>query len=327
MSGINQQKLAKMAGVSVSTVSKAFSGGRDISEDTRRRIFSLARQYGCFDKYSRAAYEKRTVAVIAPEFLDNVYTQGISIIEQLCRDSGYVMLIAFFNYSQNILNDLISYFAEYVKVDGIIVLGGKSAAFPDTNVPIVRYGETHGVNKNIDSFSSDTSGAVELAVDYLAEQGHRDIAFIGELLTNAKLEWFKKAMRLSGTAANESFIRISRARFEKAGFEEMEKLIANDKRPTAIVCAYDRIAFGAIDAIIQHGFKVPEDFSVIGMNDVKSSVYSGIGLTTIREIPDDIFIMMFELLCKRMDGSTVPRRSITMQAELIKRKSVAQCRT
>lgn len=326
MGGINQQKLAKIAGVSVSTVSKAFSGSHEISENTRRRIFSLAGQYGCFDKYSRTSYEKRTVAVIAPEFLDNVFTEGISIIEQLCRDNGYVMLISFFNYSESVLTDLISYFAQYAKVDGIVILGGGRIEFPDTNVPIVRYGETHDLRQNVDVFFSETSGAVELAIDYLAENGHRDIAFIGELLTTAKLQWFKDAMQRRGLHINESFIRISRARFEKAGFEETEKLIATDKRPTALMCAYDRIAFGAIDALIQHGFKVPEDFSVIGMNDVKSSDYSGIGLTTIREIPDDIFVMMFELLCKRMDGSAIPRSNVIMRAELIKRRSVTERR-
>ncbi len=89
------------------------------------------------------------------------------------------------------------------------------------------------------------------------------------------------------------------------------------------MCAYDTIAFGAIDAIKQHGLRVPEDFSIIGMNDVKTAVYSGIGLTTVREVPDEVFSMMTDLLCKRMDGSNVPRQAVTLHGELIKRQSVA----
>ena len=324
MSKVNQKKLALLAGVSVSTVSKAFSGSHEISEETRDSIFALAKRYGCFDKYCRVRYQKRTVAVIAPEFSSNVYTSGIGILERQLRDRGCVMLAAFYNFSDSVLEQLISYFAEYVKVDGIIVLSGEAKNIPETGVPIIHYKERQNFNPRVDTFSSECKSAVGLAIEYLKETGHRDIAFIGELLTNTKLEYFLDAMREQGLKADDSFIRTSHSRCEEAGFSEMEKLLSLNRRPTAIMCAYDTIAFGAIDAIKQHGLRVPEDFSIIGMNDVKTAVYSGIGLTTVREVPDEVFSMMTDLLCKRMDGSNVPRQAVTLHGELIKRQSVAK---
>ena len=215
-------------------------------------------------------------------------------------------------------------FAEYVKVDGIIVLSGEAKNIPETGVPIIHYKERQTFNPRVDTFSSECKSAVGLAVEYLKESGHRDIAFIGELLTNIKLEYFLDAMREQGLKADDSFIRTSHSRCEEAGFSEMEKLLSLNRRPTAIMCAYDTIAFGAIDAIKQHGLRVPEDFSIIGMNDVRTAVYSGIGLTTVREVPDEVFSMMTDLLCKRMDGSNVPRQAVTVHGELIKRQSVAK---
>lgn len=321
MKRITQQKLAEMAGVSVSTVSKAFSGSTEISKQTRENIFSLAKQYGCFDRFSNVCYEKKVIAVIAPEFVSNVYTRGINIIDKLIRDRGYVMLLSFYNFSGTGLTELIRYFSNYVKVDGIIVLSGNSP-FPHTTIPIVSFGDSGKPIPFVDTFSSECKSTVIEAIKHLKDNGHKNIAFIGELLTSTKLDYFKYAMKENGLSANSDLIKVSHLRFEQAGFSEAEKILSLPVRPTAIMCAYDAIAFGAIDAIKRRGFKIPEDFSIIGMNDVKQSEYSGIELTSIREMPDETFSMMFELLCKRIEGSTIPHQSIALRGELIKRGSV-----
>lgn len=107
-----------------------------------------------------------------------------------------------------------------------------------------------------------------------------------------------------------------------AGYSEMPKLIAMHSRPTAIFTAYDAIAFGAIDAILEHGIKVPDIFSIIGMNNLNTFQYKSIELTSICEYNDAVFDTAFDILCKRMNHSSIPRQSVTFYAELIKRKSV-----
>lgn len=324
MKVINQRRLAELAGVSVSTVSKAFSNSHEISEATRRHIFALAKKHGCFDKYCSEQYGTKTVAIISPEFSNNVYTNGIEYLEQRLRDRGYIALLAFYNYSDGNIEKLVNYFTEYAHVDGIILMGGEFASQVRAgSVPIVCYGGSPGHNPYIDIFRSEYRFAVSEAVGYLHALGHRDIAFVGELLTDAKLDYFKEAMKNNNLKINDSFIRISHARCEEAGFTETEKLIGMTCRPTAVICAYDTIAFGVINAIKANGLDVPSDFSVIGMNNVKQSTYSGIELTTIQEIPDELYDMMFELLCKRMNGSNVPRQTVTLYGEFVRRNSAA----
>ena len=80
---MNLSMIANLAGVSVSTASKAFAGSREISEETRERIFQIARENGCFDKYIKNKYEKKVIAVIYPELRGGFYTDVLSILDEL----------------------------------------------------------------------------------------------------------------------------------------------------------------------------------------------------------------------------------------------------
>ena len=78
---MNIQKLAKLAGVSAGTVSKAFSGSLEISDKTRQHVFEIAKQYGCFEHYNKNKYSKKVVAVICPEVKSEYYCSIVSFIE------------------------------------------------------------------------------------------------------------------------------------------------------------------------------------------------------------------------------------------------------
>ena len=322
---INQQKLAQIAGVSASTISKAFSGSPEISEATRERIFSLAKEYGCFNKYHTDSYKKRIIAVISTEQKTNVYSRGLEYLEKKITDAGYLMVLSFANFAYENQLNMLEYFSEYAKVDGIILLNSSFDLQNEYSTPIVQI-LRHSSRSICDTVVSTFDVAITSAIQHFYEMGHREIGYIGELLSSNTLNIFRSSMKKFGLKVNEDFIRISYYRHEMAGYTEMNKLISMSKRPTAIFAAYDAIAFGAIDSILEHKMSVPENFSIIGMNNLRNFNYKNVKLTTINEFSNAVFDVAFELLCKRMNHSVTPYQTVTFSAELIKRDSVKNLR-
>lgn len=312
-------KLAALAGVSVSTVSKAFSGSSEISEEKRRHIFETAQKYGCYDKYCKNSYTKKVIAVICPEFKGRYYTEQLAIFEREISRHGAVMIVGSADFDRKKEQDLITFFSEYSKVDGIIVYN-----MPDNlqkySLPIVSIGST---NNPVHSIDISTNKAIEDAVIHLLEYGHRDIAFIGEEKTEEKSKTFTEIMKKYRCRANGRCVSISGKRFEAAGYEGMNVLFESDNPPTAVIAAYDYIAIGAMKSIYEHGLRIPEDISIIGMDDINENPYLNVPLTSITTYNEDLCQIAVDALFESIDscaGKAV--RTVRVSADLVKRQSV-----
>lgn len=214
---MNLETLAKLAEVSVGTVSKAFSGSKEISEDTKDRIFALAKEHGCFDKYNKNRFEKKVVAVLCPEIKSEYYTTIATLLERQITSHGGIMLLSTTEFSEEREMTLFSYYASYCKADGIITIN-QSAAIDNTfHVPAVAILPTGNAvkSKNIDCIVSDKPNAIEQAIAYLKGLGHTQIGFVGEYLTMAKLDSFKTALRKCGLSVEERFVGISENALKK----------------------------------------------------------------------------------------------------------------
>ena len=194
---MNLETLAKLAEVSVGTVSKAFSGSKEISEDTKDRIFALAKEHGCFDKYNKNRFEKKVVAVLCPEIKSEYYTTIATLLERQITSHGGIMLLSMTEFSEEREMTLFSYYASYCKADGIITINQNAALDNTFHVPAVAILPTGNAvkSKNIDCIVSDKPNAIEQAIAYLKGLGHTEIGFVGEYLTMAKLDSFKTALR------------------------------------------------------------------------------------------------------------------------------------
>jgi LacI family repressor for deo operon, udp, cdd, tsx, nupC, and nupG len=324
---MNLNTLAKFAGVSVATVSKAFSGSDEISEETRAKIFSLAREHGCFDKYNKNKFDKKVIAVIAPELNSDYYTAFLTILDRELTEHGGIMTVSPSNFSHEREAELFAYYSSYCKADGIIVIGSGELIKNPFMIPSVCIGGS-GKNDRIDSIRLNLKRAMEDAITYLKCHGHREIGFVGEQLTTLKREHFLESLQQLELPVCREWIRVSNERFERAGVGVMEAWLSEGTPlPTAIVAAYDQIAIGIIQTLKKHGIRVPEDISVIGSDEIPVANYLETSLSTIRTHTDTACRMAVELITKKIDNPHYsPRQSITLYSEFIPRETSSKAK-
>ncbi|MBE7043984.1 MAG: LacI family transcriptional regulator [Ruminococcaceae bacterium] len=324
---MNLSQLAQLAHVSVSTVSKAFSASSDIAPETRQYIFDIAKEHGCFEKYYKEKYDRPIIAVICPEIRSTYYTAFLDVLEQRIRDWGAALLLFTTNFDRQQEMDILHYCRCFAKVSGIICIGGYAPTHATDEIPVVKIGATNHKTDHADHIQISNKGIYD-AILHLKENGHKKIAFIGEKLTISKQEHFVKAMNRQKLPVMEEYLITSDYRFEQAGEDCMQKLLSLSKRPTAIVAAYDYIAFGAINHIRRNGFCVPEDFSIIGMDNISPSDYQGIRLTSVKVDFLQVCNRAFDLLQERLKHPH-PQTHVqeVFETVLIKRDSVTTLHT
>lgn len=279
---VTLSKLAKLAHVSVSTVSKAFSMSPEVNEQTREQIFELARELGCFKKYYKAQYPRLMIAVICPEFKSRLYSQSLSVLQEYLSRHNCEICAAATDFSGETEQELLRYYNRHTSVDGIIVIGPCGKPTPELEQELelpVAY--VLGKNPGIFRVNMNTQPAIEQAVDHFLSRGVTDIALLGEPRTKIKLQTFQNMLNDRGYPVPENRIAVSEKRFEAGGYEAMAQLLAGGKPPRAVICGYDYMAIGAIRCIYDRGLSVPEDIAVLGMDDLYEAKYLNPPLSSI----------------------------------------------
>lgn len=310
-------KLAKLAHVSLSTASKAFSMSNEVNEETREMIFEIAREHGCFKKFYNAKYPKFVIAVICPEFRSRYYSSLVSSIQENLLKLGCEICVASTDFSKKSRKELFDYYNNYSKVDGIIMIDSSDEEITEKNVPVVTGSQT---DSNAISVRSDTSLGMSMAVDYLLSKNITDIGYIGETYTNSKLRALRRYMAEKSIEIKEDYISVSEQRMERGGYEAMAKLLDNDTVPRAVICAYDCMAIGAMRCIFDRGLRVPEDIAIIGFNNNRESEFLNPPLSSVDLCTEDVGREMSEAMINRLMGKE-GNNEIVVKPKLILRKS------
>ncbi len=313
---MTMRELAKAANVSVSTVSKAFHGAKDISEETREHIFSVAKELGCYGKFHQGKYNKKVIAVICPELAGQFYSTFTELLQEMIEKAGCICTISTDHFLPEVQAQLIEYYSEYLKVDGILIFDLQTKLKKGHTTPIVSLYSNK--DTTADCVGIDIKSAIVDAIKLLLDLGHTKIAFLGEKLTTLKAQYFYEAA--TDLLQGEPQIITSAYRFEKAG-EDGAAQLAPDV--TALICAYDNIAFGAIKTLRAQGLQIPQDISVIGIDNAPMGQYASTTLTTIDTKPDEVCTIAWELLQKKMESPYYKSpQSISIRSGLIVRESV-----
>lgn len=301
-------KLAKLCNVSVSTASKAFSGSHDINEETRNMIFRIARENNCFDDFFRARYPKPVVAVFCPEFSGGYYNQYLRYLDMFFSINNIKMSVSITEFNEETLKGLVEYYACYVKVSGIIVLGQSPIAIDSLPAVAIR--------------DFELTAALEEAVCVMKSLGHKNIGYIGEPLCDRKFEFINDVLKENELMINEDFVIRDADRMEKGGYEAAKQLIATGKLPTALFLGYDQMAIGAMRAFMEEGIKIPEDISICSFDDILESKYLTPSLSSIGVDFKEACQLSSELIIEMIKEKSKGTVELSTETKFIKRESI-----
>lgn len=318
---MNLKQLAQITGVSISTVSKIFSGSEEISESTRKLVLEKAKELGIYDKYNKNKYSKKLIVVICHELESEYYTAILSIINKFLIKKNCTMSVSVSGFSISMENELISLYSSGNRADGIIVIDGLTKGRKNPNIPIVYINSEE--NRYSDSITVDFYSGIYDAIKQLKKCGHTKIAYIGEPLTIDKQELFLKATKNCGLKIDSSLIIVDKNRFEDAGYNAIKKLHEDNNLPTAILCAYDNIAYGVINFMETHTLRIPDDISIIGIDDIKYSSLKKISMSSIKANYDYICEIAIEILLKKIFNPHYKAiQTISVKSEFVNRNSI-----
>lgn len=292
---MTMRELATEAGVSVGTVSKAFRQSDEISEQTRIRILEIAKKNGCFYKYYKEKYDNKRVLILCPEIKSAHYSYHIEYMAGQLTRRGVDVTIVFDEFDPIKQERLLC--SQAAMVDGILTYSQILSLPKGIDIPIVGIGGKQA-GATMDVVNINMEKAMMQAVSCLYNKGHRHIAYIGEKLTFARKNIFCRAMQKWGLPV-ENIIE-SDQRFEAAGEYGVARLCEEKSKATAVFCAYDNIAIGAIRALKERGLRVPEDISVVGVDNIPAAEQMDRTLTTINSSPQAACDMACDLLMRKM---------------------------
>lgn len=314
--------LSESTGFSVSTVSKVLSGKSEISENTREIIISKAKEMGVYEKYFHFKPGKYVIALIVPEFKSEYYADIISLFSEYLNGIGAVLTVSESGFNAECARDLFSYYAYGTRADGIIIMSDASLIKNPDKFPALVLGSKNSAHL-LDCVEFDIENALLSLVRYLADNGHRDIGYIGEENTSAKNDYFVSAMRKLRLPVRDEFIKINALRFEESGYAAMNELLSQPSRPTAVIAAYDYIAIGAMKSISEHALSVPDDISIVGMDNIYAAETLSTPLTTVSISPLENTAILIDMLLKKIDNKYISLRPDTVvNYKIIERNSV-----
>lgn len=321
---MTHKKIAELANVSVSTVSKALSGSKEVNPSLAAKIRHIAVETGYFKEKSKRKLDNirsggEVIAVICPEIVSVHYSEMVSNIQRHVEKRGGKVLVCMYDFDRQKLCQTIESLEINRDADGIVVFDsyGKDVS---SSLPMVFMGTSEA--EDVTCVYNDGQAIMNDIVDYLVDMGHTRIGYVGENHTITKNESFIKAVENKGIEFNADDFYVVSRRFEKIGFEAAEKMLEKGNLPTAIVTAYDEVAMGIISYLTDNGIKVPEDVSVIGINDIPFAAYSQIPLTTVSTHIDKKCEIMVELLYDILYRENTNPRQIYVEHTLVKRSSV-----
>ncbi len=325
--------VAHASGVSVATVSRALRGLDRVSDETRARVLKAATDLHYVASptaASLASGRTRIVGVVTP-FVDRWYFSTlISEIEKSIRDEAYHVLLLDLEDTtsrrRQLTRDMVS-----KRVDGVIVLNVPLSEQEQTllhqlDLPTVTIGNTY------DGWSSvriDDGATVRTAVEHLVSLGHRDIAFTGAVVRadaygvvpNERRTSFLEAMGAAGLTVRRDWLRLSDWTARDSSTDAAE-MLAGAQRPTAVVAASDEMALGVLAAAMRVGVRVPQELSIIGVDDHPHAAV--FGLSTVRQDVRAQAARASALLLSEIGApSCTPVEGIVLPTHLILRESTA----
>ncbi|TDQ37171.1 LacI family DNA-binding transcriptional regulator [Aureibacillus halotolerans] len=272
--GASIKDVARRAGVSVTSVSRVLNGEKYVSKALLEKVNRSIEELNYSPSHiarSLKMQKTNTIGIIVPDLTNQYFSTIISHIEETATTMGYNLLIG--NIAESMEKEL-KYLRIFqnMRVDGIIVMHQKFDEqilefFANASMPILFLSVKGPSSKYLSVMIDDYRAAFD-ATEYLIRSGHRKVAFLsGDLedITSGlnRYRGFIDAMKKHRLELDERFVKFGNYKLA-SGRALMEEIVQLEEHPTVVFAASDDMAVGALNCVLDHGFQVPDDISIVG---------------------------------------------------------------
>ncbi len=318
--------IAKIAGVSVSTVSRVLNGKSVVNEQTRQKVLQVMDAHNFQpNRLAQSLLRKETLTLgcILPDITNPFFSTVFLMAEMYAVERGYTLLLCNSLNNRQMETQYLKTLSER-RVDGILFLGGRvndSQPLPDhiqemrtvaKRLPVVMI---NGSMPDINGYvvkADERQGIFDL-VHYLYNIGHRKLALVGGIVgissTDIKIAAFEEASAALGLAHLPNWI-IPTSFSLDSGMDAMKKLLHQRQLPTAVIAVNDLVAIGAIKEAQRHGLRIPEDLSVTGFDDTFLATICTPALTSINQNYTALARTAIDVLIGAAAGNQVSEMSV-----------------
>lgn len=332
---ITIKDIAKQAGVSITTVSRALNGHDDVNEATRRKVADIAQQLGYSPNMAaRSLIMKKTKTLgLLLSGITRYSTKDNIAFEVLCgmNDRAGELdydLVLFSTTPQKQQTKSYKALCQERGVDGVMLMGirlndpylneiiASDIACILVDIPLK--------GPNVGFVTSDNVSGAYAATRHLLENGHRKIGFINghhqAHVSIQRLEGYTQALKEYGLAPEDDLLADG-SFSENGGKEAAYQLLSRRPDATAIFCASDLMALGAIQAIRGLGMQIPGDISIVGFDNINLTEYCTPTLTTVHQNKYEMGYQAAQMLIDLLEGRKIMPQ-LTLPTHLVKRDSV-----
>lgn len=329
---ITIKDVAKQAGVSISTVSRVINDSKPVTDEVKQRVLDVIKETGYIpNPLARSLVTKKSqlIGVIVPELSDSFVNEILNGIEEVAKMYNYDILLA--NTYSNREQELKSINLLRAKqVEGMVMISWSVEEehvnyIQNCGMPATYISKT-ARNYDIHTVSTSNKKATYDMTKYLVSKGHEKIAFImtskdDTVLEMERLSGYEDALSENNIKLDKTLIKNGGTTYE-TGYESMKELLDDGIIPHAAFVTGDEAAIGAINAICDAGYKVPEDISVAGFNDVKIAKMYRPKLTTVYQPLYDMGAVAMRMVIKMINKETLENKKIELPYRIVERESV-----
>ena len=333
--GVTIKDIARKANVSLATVSRVINNKSEgVGPETRERILNIMKDLGYYpNRIARGLVTKKTniLGLVLPDISNPFFPSLARGVEDTANKYGYNIILCNTDNKTEKEETYISVLKENY-VDGVIytsVIRNKDKSIEmllQSKIPFVMMDRSVNVTDIPEVFTDGVSGMQQI-VEYLISNDHRRIAYISGPDNNSpseqRLEGYMKALDHAGIPIDHTIMKDGDYKIS-SGYQCMTELLDKGEGFTAVACANDLMAVGALEAMKERGIRVPEDISITGYDDIYLAGVLTPKLTTITQPKYEMGCLAAELLIKLVQGEEIKDRQIILQPSLVKRESVVK---
>lgn len=324
---VTSTDVARLAGVSQSTVSRAFTASNKLSEATKERVFKAARELGYYpNAFARNLVSSHSnfIGIVKSTTTNPMFSELLTLLMERIQKSEYHVIYFEVGKGETV-DDILPRILEF-RVMGVILLYASLSSeitkvLRDLGIPVLQM-QRYSTRAQANVVSPSNQSGAAMAVDHLWGKGYRNLAYItGEINSSSNLERQSGFLsRVTELGLIDPIVLQGDYTYE-SGCAAFRQLAEQAQRPCGVVCANDMMAMGVIDTARSMGFRVPQDFGVIGFDNNFMSNWPVYQLTSLEQPAEDLAQCGIDLLFKKIKKNDLTPESHQFDFHLVERQS------